>query len=223
MVPPILVAIERHSRSVLDGSSSCRTEDCPRCESPAPFQRHGVRRRQFFFVVDAWVRVVRSFVCRYRCGACGTTFTDYPAFAIPRKRYVVSAIVDHAGAYVNDDPATYRSTVKAPSGAPMFYAPSSDAPSTGIDDRSFTQTTLWRWMACLAAMKNTARAAKRLVREKTDVFAPRRPVAPWKARSHDRAELLDNAADLVATATEFAWVFSSTSIFTALATRHGFA
>lgn len=229
MLPPILAEIERHTRSVLDGSSPCRTESCPSCDATGPFLRHAVRRRVFLVILAGWVRRVRGLVCRYRCSSCGTTFTGYPAFAIPRKHYVVRTILSHAGAYVHDDDATYRSTTKASSGAPTFYGPPADTEPAdlelaAIDDRSFAHTTLWRWMACLAAMKRTTAHAKRLLREaSTAAFHACTPVAPKKARSSTRYELLDRAADLIHTEAAFRSAFPPTSIFTGLATRLRFA
>jgi len=223
MLPPIWAEFERHTQSVLDGSYVCRTESCPHCDVTGSIRRHAVRERTFLVVVGLWVHCVRSVVCRYLCTSCGRTFTDYPAFALPHKRYVVATLLAHAGAYLHDDAATYRSSVSAGTGAPTFYG-SAQAGSAGgepaIDDRALAPSTPWRWMAWLAAMTQTASRAKRLIREATSrLLRSSRLVARRKARSDRRRAILLGAADLIATAAAYSAAFPGSSIFTELATH----
>lgn len=50
--------------------------------------RHGVRRRQAISVgIKQWCQV-----CRFRCSACGKSFTRLPASLIPFKRYIAAEI-----------------------------------------------------------------------------------------------------------------------------------
>ena len=223
MLPAIWAKIEGYTRSVLDGSYGCRTESCPHCAAPGPFRRHAVRERTFLVVVGLWVRGVPSVVCRYYCGSCGRTLTDYPAFALPYKRYVVATIVGDAAAYLGDDAATYRRSVSTATGAPTFYASAQAEAAAGepaIDDRALAPSTLWRWMAVLAAMKRTVTAAKRLIRETTSrLLRSSRLVARSKARTDRRRAILLDAADLLATAAAYSAAFPGSSIFTGLATR----
>jgi hypothetical protein len=223
MLPPILSEIERHTESVLTGSYCGRTETCRACNAPGPFGLHGVRRRTFLATESSWVHAVQSWVCRYRCERCRATFTDYPVFAIPRKRYVVAAIVSGASAYLDDDEATYRGAIATAAGTPTFYAgaeaaggdPDDDAPR--IDDRSLAHTTLWRWMAALAAMPRTVGAAKQLLSETAARFALR-VIAPKKARSKARRAVLCTAAELL-DAEALLRAERNESIFTGLAPR----
>ena len=219
MLPPLIAEIERHTQSILDGSQTCRTESCPTCRAECGcFALHALRPRTFLVAVAAWVRQLASFVARYRCPVCGVTFTDYPSFAIPGKRYVVATVMSHAAAYLGDDEATYRSSVSTPeTNAPTFYAAS---PDDAIDERALAPSTLWRWMAVLAAMKRTVAAAKRLIREATSrLLRSSRLVARRKARTDRRRAILLGAADLIATAAAYSAAFAGSSIFTESGTR----
>lgn len=218
MLPRLIARIERHTRSLLEGSAACGTGSCPRCGATGGFSLHGLRARVFLVVLGRWVRSLRSFVARYRCAACGVTFTNYPAFALPGKRYVVATVLDRAAGYLDAAGATYRSAVAAPgTGAPTFHA--ARAPEA-IDERALAPSTLWRWMAGLAAMPVTAARARRLLREATARLGRGvRLVAPGKARTAARHALLLRAADLIATEAAFSAAFARASIFTELATR----
>ena len=224
MLPSLLEEIEAYTRAVLQGKLACGIDDCPRCSArPGCFTRHALRPRVFLAVVGGWVRRMASFVTRYRCPVCGATFTDYPAFARPRRRYVTATILDRAGRYLHEDAATYRDVVATEGGRPTFYGAPAEMAAAGaepaIDDRALAPSTVWRWMAWLAALERWVGAAKRLIREASSrPFHRAWAVAPRKARTPDRKRLLDRAGELVHVEALFRAVFPRSSIFTGLAT-----
>jgi len=223
MLPSPLQEIETYTRAVFQGKLACQIDSCPRCGArPGHFTRHALRPRVFLAVVGGWVRRLASFVTRYRCPVCGATFTDYPAFVRPRRRYVTATILEGAGRYLHEDAATYRDVVATEGGRPTFYGAPAErtaAADPAIDDRALAPSTVWRWLAWLAALGRWVDATKRLIREASSrAFARAWPVAPRKARSPDRKRLLDRAAELVHVAARFRAVFPRSSIFTGLAT-----
>jgi len=224
MLPSLLQEIEAYTRAVFQGHHACRIDRCPRCDlRPGHFTRHALRPRVFLAVVDGWVRRLASFVTRYRCPICGATFTDYPAFARPHQRYVTATILDRAGHYLHEDDATYRDAAATEGGRLTFYgAPAqmtTAAADPAIDDRALAPSTVWRWLAGLAALGRCVDAAKRLLREASSrAFDRAWAVAPRKARTPERRHLLERAAELVHVEALFRAVFPGASIFTGLAT-----
>jgi len=45
---------------------------------------------------------------RWKCPDCGKTFTDYPDFALPYKRYTVPTILTFSAFYTEDNQISYR-------------------------------------------------------------------------------------------------------------------
>jgi hypothetical protein len=160
---------------------------------------------------------VASYVTRWKCPLCGRTFTLYPPFALPFKRYVLGFIQARCARYVEDSARSYRSGVQE-EGMPISYA---DADS-GME---LQPSTLWRWVSSLGSMPATACAALDVIKQKdpgTGIFRTLGTlrVAARKYRSEGRRRVLMGCLELVSIDRVYAALFE-VSVFPELATAHG--
>ena len=215
MLLPILEEIQSYTRAVEKNEVQCDLPCCPRCREPASFKLHERRRRTYLVVVERLVKTVLSLLTRWKCERCGETFTLYPAFALPRKRYVRQEVFCRAGRYVEGDHESYRKAVKV-DGMGVFH----EGQGEEIDERALAHTTLYRWLGLFSSLESTCREALRLLREKApacDVFRKILPIAPWKYRSEERRGVLGDCRRLLVAEVEYRRLFGI-SIFPRLAT-----
>lgn len=218
MLLPILEEIQSYTRAVEKKEVQCDLPSCPCCREPASFKLHDRRRRTYLVVIERLVRTVLSLLSRWKCECCGETFTLYPSFALPRKRYLREEIFRRAGRYVEGDHESYRKAVKV-DGLPVFH----EGAGSKIDERSLAHTTLYRWLSSLGRLAETCRSALGLIREKapsSEVFRKILPMAPWKYRSDERRRTLGDSRRLLLAEGEFRRLFGI-SIFPRLATVSG--
>lgn len=177
---------------------------CPGCRQKGPGYRcHGRRRRQFYLIEGNWVQRFFTTLMRWKCVLCGTTFTFYPSFCVPYKRFVLPAIMRLSGCYVEQDEASYRSVVRC-RGMAMGYA---QEPSTY---RQLSPTTVWRWLGDLGACRARLQEGLRLIHEKDPSLALHRqirPVIARKYRTEQRRERLQTGRFLLSVAEVFYRLF----------------
>jgi hypothetical protein len=217
MLSPILAKIKEYTESVLANQFSCDLEHCPRCgKEPGAFRRHALRERTFLVVEGGWVRKESSFLTRWKCPLCNDTFTHYPPFAVPYKRYVQASLFASAHSYLEEDRKTYRQAAQQ-DGRPIFFE--GDSAET-LDDRTLASSTIHRWIGFLAGLRRTLRTALGLIREKfpsADIIRRLFPVGPWKYRSLARKRELEATLHLLAVKASYRAHFGL-STFTELAT-----
>jgi len=220
MLPDPIAVIERYTEAVKRRKIQPTCNHCPRCgEEPGRFHRHDKRERQFLVVVERVVLLVLSLITRWKCPLCQQTFTLYPPFALPHKRYVKDSIFELADTYLQDDALSYRESVKVDR-LPIFRDRQADGT---IDDRVLAHSTLYRWLPFFTSAAATLREAVRLVRASSmpsDLFRRVFTVAPRKHRSEERRDVLIAALRGLWTDHEFHRVFGR-SIFPELATASG--
>lgn len=215
MLPPMLEEIQRYTRAVERKEIECDLACCPRCQEPASFTLHDRRRRTYLVVVERLVHTVVSLLTRWKCRRCKASFTLYPDFALPRKRYLKDEILRRAERYGEEDQESYRKAVKV-RGLAVFYK----GRGKEIDERSFAHTTLHRWLGSFSSLEATCRKALGLIREKaprSGIFRKILPIAPWKYRSEGRRRVLGKCRRLLLAEGEFRSLFG-VSIFPRLAT-----
>lgn len=74
--------IKSHSQRVESGERPFYGKICPCCGAQGPYHVRECRRRWFRLVVGGYVKVLRSWILRWKCAACGKRFTDYPPFRL---------------------------------------------------------------------------------------------------------------------------------------------
>lgn len=233
---PVLAAIAAHTQTVERGEARCTVERCPACdERPGEFKYHAARKRTFRVIVDRMVQAVVSALTRWKCPACRGTFTLYPDFALPHKRYVRQDVCGSSERYVTEDDLSYRKAVRV-NGTAVYY----DAGTRGsqtidrhatagdsetIDDRTLWPSTLHRWIGWLGGLRRTLREALQLIRARSatcDVFRNLVALPPWKYRSEQRKGVLQVCGRLLRTDGAYQNLFQ-TSIFPNLATACGWS
>ncbi len=216
---PVWAAVVAHTQAVERGEIRCHLEQCPKCGGqPGSFKYHATRKRQFLVIIGRVVRRVVSALTRWKCPTCGRTFTLYPEFALPQKRYVLPDVCRLGGRYVTDDGVSYRRGVQVSRMAVCYDAGGAGRP---LDDRVLWPSTLHRWVGFLGGLKDTLQQAWRRIRAKSStcsVFRKAIPVPCWKYRSAQRREALQTCGRLLGIDRAYDNLFG-VSIFTHLATR----
>jgi len=186
-------------------------------------------------VVGDLVHRALSRLIRWKCPRCRQTFTGYPPFALPHKRYVRPVIFARSRAYVEDDTQSYRQAVQD-GGRSIFHPRREDqavtAESTEEEKRKeqtpiLTHTTLHRWITTLGQWPKTMRHAWDLIQQRDPATTRLRDlwrlsVPPWKSRSEARRALLRACRRLFRTEAIYVATFG-VSIFPNLATGCGWA
>jgi len=162
---PVVLKIRAHEQQMLEDKPPCGLEQCPKCravqEDPRAFCRHEIRKRTFLVPLGNLVYAIRSCLSRWLCPLCSATFTVYPPFALPFKRYVLPEICARSRRYIEHDDLSYRRAVLE-NRRPVFRA--ADEPSQ-IDERALAPSTLHRWIATLSRLPQTLRTALDLIKQ----------------------------------------------------------
>lgn len=215
---------------------------CPLCRTRAPegdwFRRHEARRRWFWVVVGVVVHRLLSLITRWKCVQCGCTFTLYPAFALPHKRYVLPGLWDRVQGYVQHEGMSYRRAVQT-AGRPVFHEldeqtprraesgePEGQEPEPERPEPVLAHSTLYRWVTTLGGLSNTVRRAMDLIRQRdpsTGLFraCAGLTIPPGKYRSEARRRVLHQAWSVTQTEAVYRSLFGL-SLFPNLATVCGF-
>ena len=142
-------------------------------------------------IVERMIKRVRSYLTRWKCLGCGKTFTLYPQFALPYKRYVRQDVCRLSGRYISEDEFSYRKAVQVHH-MPICYDATAGAADT-IDDRVLRHSTLHRWISFLGGLRHTLGQAWQLNRARSprcQAFRNSDPIPPWKYRSQQRQRTL---------------------------------
>jgi hypothetical protein len=196
----------------------------------ARFARHDCARRKFRVRLydptldDIVIAVCDSWRVRFRCSHCGHTFTEYPAFALPHKRFIQENVLVKALRYLQDEqseqapqnkqapPMTYRAAVRERRLPPSY--------EQNTQGRQLRHTTVWRWLSWLGSLQKLVQRATGMILEKdpsADVHRQTFPIAASKYRSESRRKTLQQAARLFHVAEIFSRTFG-VSLFTHLGT-----
>ena len=178
--PDIVRQIRQHEHAVRQGTDKCDLRQCPRCGCPRNgpdfFRRHAARKRTFWVLCGNLVEKVLSAVTRWRCRLCRLTFTGYPSFALPYKRYTAPDVVRLSRRYVQEDELSYREAVEH-DGRPIFHARNdadeiADDSTEGEEEQGsetvpvLAHTTVYRWIGGLGRLVGATRAAVDLIQQK---------------------------------------------------------
>ena len=185
MSHPIQSLIQAHTDKIVSGNIVPPEGACPRCSKmPETYKLHECRKRFFRFVVKNFVRIALTLLVRWKCPLCRETFTQYPGFALPHKRYVKSDIRGLSKNYVEDEKQTYASVVTHNNGT-IGYQRDDNRPV----DRFLNPTTPWRWITWLGCIANEP------LKKRSELQPPE--VYPAKCRSLHRKRILQAARALL--------------------------
>ena len=166
------------------------------------FKRHDVRQRRFLVIVERLIVEVLSFLVRMKCSRCGKTFTQYPPFALPYKRYVSQEIMERSLCYLQDDTMTYEWAAREQDTRDINERSPPRQPMPICDQdpgkaRQLAPSTVYRWITTLGNLDKTLQAAISLLLEKgDDIHRQVVDVAAHKYRSQQRKILLQDCLRL---------------------------
>lgn len=116
---------------------------CPDCLlEPLFFKIHSYRERRFLLIIEMLVKSVFCSLVRFRCTGCGKTFTQYPEFAMPYKRYTRKTIEHFSAAYVKDDQKTYETAAITDEGVPGYQS----------SRKVLAASTIYHWITTLTQL-----------------------------------------------------------------------
>lgn len=165
---------------------------------------------------------VMTWMVRRKCSLCGKTFTDYPPFALPYKRFVSPEIMERSWRYLQDDTMTYeRATRELVPGQTNGRAPPRQSLPVFYDDKpgGLVPSTVHRWITTLGSLQKTLQAVMHLLLEKdADIHRQFLDIPPRKYRSCQRRRCLQDAMGLLHANARFLILFKC-SIFPKLAIR----
>lgn len=181
----LLQEVKSFRSAVKQGLRPCGVTSCPLCgfepDQNRCFKLHACRERNFLIVHDGVAVVINTALPRWRCPECRRTFTEYPEFAVPYRRYTVPQIRQCAVAYTSIDDHTYRAAVRC-GRLPIFHIdPQADQHQVETAcDRALAHTSVFHWVTALGTEQQTAELAT------ARVFEPARR----KYRSETRRRIL---------------------------------
>lgn len=109
---PIEIAIQQHTDAIISGKISSPEGCRPRCfTQPNSFKLHECRKRYFRYTIGCFVEVILTLLARWRCSECGKTFTAYPSFASPHKRYILDDIQRLGNKRLENERQTFNTAV----------------------------------------------------------------------------------------------------------------
>jgi len=190
---------------------------CPRCNTDSVyFKEHAYRNRIFLIIVDMFIKKILSGLLRFKCPGCGKTFTYYPDFALPGKRYTRQTITYFSRSYVLNPDTTYHKALMV----------NNDAPGYPDNQKIMSHTTIYRFIKDIAGLTACTQGALDLVLQENpssdichDLAAATVPDKKYKTAV--RKNILLQCLRFLAIEDLFQHMFK-TSIFTKLARRHAF-
>lgn len=201
--------IKDNKDAILRGEQVPHGKACLNCGTVVEaYKLHSFRERTFLVVVSAVAAISRCSVRRimgelgvWKCPECGKAFTDYPEFALPYKRYVISEVLKRSRKeYLEDPGATYEKASESNGIATLYEG------AEGEDGRCLSPSTIWRWLGFLGGLKETLRRSLQMIREQdpeSDLHRRTFPIPERKYRSQERCRTLQAAWRLCLTGGAF--------------------
>jgi len=185
---------------------------CPQCLVESTFfKEHAYRDRNFLVIVDMLVKTVLSVLIRFKCPGCGKTFTYYPDFALPHKRYTRQTIAYFSRSYIQDPDVTYQKTAMVDKSVPGYPD----------NEQTLAPSTVHRFITNLSRLITSAQKALDLVLQENPASTICRNIANLtvprkKYKTKARKDILLQCLKFFAVEALFQHTFR-TSIFTKLA------
>ena len=178
--------IKEYTDKIVEGDFDDPEGVCDNCRlKPDAHRLHECRKRQLRYAVGDIAEIVATFVLRWKCALCGATFTQYPPFIAPYKRFALPEIVRLSRKYLEDEHASYADAV-VEDGNEIGYPD-----ERGLCEGFVSRSTVWRFMEYLASAHIEETESSKENR--------RRPLwlPPRKYRSEKRCGILHRAAEAV--------------------------
>lgn len=214
----IFERINQYNQRVTDNLIVCLLGPCSRCHNPPDqFRRHELRKRQFRVIADQVVHLVLGLLIRWKCPGCAKSFTQYPDFALPFKRYILPDMMRYAERYLAHESMTYsRLVIKWSAGYERHQG----------DEGQLWPSTIHRWLTSLGGLRRVSAKAQEVIHQKNPSLGITRHLAQLsvslrKFKTEQRQKLLLACRRLLHTE----WIFDriiKNSIFLKIAPTYGY-
>ncbi len=88
-------------------------EQCKKCgNTNVEFKLHDCRERKVRIIEDVFVKIERVVLVRYKCSFCKGTFTVYPDFILPHRRYATDSMIERSEKYLEKEDMSYEKSIK---------------------------------------------------------------------------------------------------------------
>ncbi len=187
----IIDKIRQHETEILTEETPGRLVQCPKCGIKAStFKKHAQRKRFVYVIVRNVVNQILTLLVRWRCSNCRGTFTRYPDFLLPYKRYAKDHILSLSSEYLEHENTSYRKVVEC-EGKVLLHKKEDEE----ISDMQLEGSTVWKWVSFLGNLTSVVHEALQLIRAKSpgsEIFRKLFPVYPKKYRSQRRRKTLQS-------------------------------
>lgn len=208
MIEDLREKINKHTEEA-GQKNSPRDRVCKSCgKKPVCFGIHERRERLFLLIVGNTVQKILSYLIRWKCYRCDGTFTEYPEWTEPYKRYLRDQMIDKSLTYSATEDLSYRKSM------PDFYENSEE--DGKIDDTNPSHVTLWNWVGYVGSWSARLSKVLTLIMGKdpeSKVSRDFEPVDPSKYRSERRRELLEVCMKFWLIRSEFTRLFPKQNMF----------
>lgn len=199
----IIAEIRAHTQKVLSGIILFSHRECPRCgiycDRFAYYDRY---KRVFLVIAGNSTEKAEGFLARCICPVCAKTFTDYPNFALPFKRYVRRHMQDKSKQYLEEDNSSLEEIASR-------KVSGEKPPDTGYE-QYLAASTLWRWTDYFGSLNCVLARARSLIRAKdpsSNIFRLPFSVSRHKYTEGERGRILRTCLCLLKTESEYIRVF----------------
>jgi hypothetical protein len=174
------------SRYQQNANISPNLKHCPRCQSKnVVYKQHDCRTRNLRYLENFLVKTFQLILFRWKCTVCEKSFTVYPAFLLPYKRFITPSICQLCQQYLRMGEATYRQIVHPEE---RHYAYVDD------DNKELSHVSLWNWFNSLSIFAEYARKGVQLLLRTVPESSIHRDIIPINSRkykSDDRKHCLE--------------------------------
>lgn len=177
-MPPLLVNLiaDYEQNANLPPIRKC----CPCCFSEqATFKQHDSRARELRYVVTFWVKTFLLTLFRWKCSVCNATFTVYPRFLLPYKRFITPSMLSLCQNYLRVGEASYRD---------IAYPGKSQYAYENNGSRELSHVSVWNWFKGLLPFAQNAHKTIQLLFRAVPDSSIHREVIPVNSRKYQSEE-----------------------------------
>ncbi|MCP4991028.1 MAG: hypothetical protein GY928_34760 [Colwellia sp.] len=187
----IIEKIRQQETKILTEETPGGLIQCPKCNTKTSiFKRHTQRKRFVYVIVRNVVNQILTLLVRWRCSNCKGTFTRYPDYLLPYKRYAKDHILSLSREYLENENTSYRKVVECEEKVFLHQKEGED-----LSDMQLEGSTVWKWVSFLGKLTSVVHEALQLIRAKSpgsEIFRKMFPVYPRKYISQRRRKILQS-------------------------------
>jgi len=209
MVTQLKEKIKNYSEKIKKCEYPYAGEQCPKCKTKAEeFKLHEHRERKIRIIEDALVKIETVVLIRWKCPFCKGSFTVYPEFILPHKRYATEHIIELSEKYLEKDKMSYENAGKD-GVLRIGYAEPLGKKSEG-NENFLAASTIKRWIGWLGSLEKLLSKYLEMIKQKcpsTNIFRQISPCLPGKYKSDTQRKLMETAMMVLKVKKEYEKIF----------------